>query len=201
MSWPITRRRHVALGGRPGDVRREAELGEGARCCRRRVSPRSDPAISAPYTRLGQPLLRAPLRLGDRLEPCVRHRRSPSCRCPGSVVGPVALSATLVPGSGRRPGWGSPRDLVEAPGRRCQPSERPRRRPARPRTPSSRPPAWSPRRAGARGPSGMRRSALRTCRATTRSTSAKRSWEWASRAGSVRISCIRSRSSGSSASA
>ena len=37
--------------------------------------------------------------------------------------------------------------------------------------------------------------------ATTRSTSAKRSWEWARRAGSVRISCIRSRSSGSSASA
>ena len=40
-----------------------------------------------------------------------------------------------------------------------------------------------------------------TWRATTRSTSAWRTWEWASRAGSPRISCIRSRRRGSSASA
>ena len=70
MLLPITRGGQVALGGQPGDVRREAELAERGELSRS-VSPRSEPAATRRRPSSGSRLLGAPLGLGDRLEPAV----------------------------------------------------------------------------------------------------------------------------------
>ena len=72
IGWPMHGRGQVARRRQPRDVRREAELGE-RRDVVRGGEPCSDARDQRAVHRLGEPLLGAPLRLCDGLEPLVAH--------------------------------------------------------------------------------------------------------------------------------